>query len=281
MSTMIRLTYYEMVKTFLKKRTYLGFAVILFIVPIYVVAMKLEGGNFLSVATRSLQLDFVLTGNPFNGWFVAHLLMNSLWVQIPVLISFVAGDELAGEATAGTYRLILIRPVSRTRIFIAKYITTVMYTVLFVFFLGLLSAGLAVALLGSGDLMILGREILVLPQSEVLWRFVLAYCFASWGMITVASIALLFSSFVENAIGPIVGTMGVVIVFTLITVLPVDLFSTIREYLFTYHMNIWQKAFADPIPWREILESAAYLGANSLAAMLAAWIIFTKKDILS
>jgi ABC-2 type transport system permease protein len=281
MSTMLRLTYYEMLKTFLKKRTYLGFAVILFIVPIYVIAMKLEGGRFLKMATQSLQLDFIFTGNPFNGWFVAHMLMNSLWVQIPILISFVAGDELAGEATAGTYRLILIRPVSRTRIFIAKYITTVIYTVLFVFSLGLMSAGLAVALLGNGDLIILGREILVLPQSEVMWRFVLAYCFASWGMITVASIAFFFSSFVENAIGPIVGTMGVVIVFTLITMLPVELFSTIREYLFTYHMNIWQKAFADPIPWHDILVSVAYLGANSLVAMLAAWIIFTKKDILS
>ena len=101
---MLRLTYYEILKTFLKKRTYLGFAVILAIVPIYVVAMKLEGGNFLRAATRTLQLDFILTGNPFNGWFVAHLVMNSLWVQIPVLISFVAGDELAGEATAGGLR---------------------------------------------------------------------------------------------------------------------------------------------------------------------------------
>jgi ABC-2 type transport system permease protein len=281
MTSMVRLTYYEMLKTFLKKRTYLGFAIILLIVPIYVVAMKLEGGHFLKMGTQSLQLDFIFTGNPFNGWFVAHMLMNSLWVQIPILISFVAGDELAGEATAGTYRLILTRPVSRTRIFLAKYITTLIYTVVFVFFLGMLSVGLAVAFLGNGDLIILGRDILVLPQDEVWWRFILAYSFASWGMVTVASIAFFFSSFVENAIGPIVGTMGVVIIFTLVTVLPVELFSTIREYLFTYHMNIWQKAFADPIPWREIGNSAAYLGANSLVVMIAAWVIFTRKDILS
>lgn len=278
---MLRLTYYEMLKTFLKKRTYLGFAVVLFIVPIYVVAMNLEGGRFLRVATQSLQLDFIFTGNPFNGWFVAHMLMNSLWVQIPILISFVAGDELAGEATAGTYRLILIRPVSRTKIFLAKYFTTIIYTVLFVFFLGVLSAGLAVALLGSGDLIILGRGLLVLPESEVLWRFILAYGFAIWGMITVSSIAFFFSSFVENAIGPIVGTMGVIIVFTLITVLPVELFSGIRKYLFTYYMNIWQKAFANPIPWEDIRIGMAYLAATSLAAVLAAWAIFTRKDILS
>lgn len=276
-----RLVYYEILKTFLKKRTYLGFAVIIVIVPIYVLAMKLEGGHFLQMATRTLQLDFILTGKPFNGWFVAHMLMNSLWVQIPVLISFVAGDELAGEATAGTYRLILIRPVSRSRIFAAKYVTTVLYTVLFVFFLGFMSAGLALAVLGGGDLIILGREILVLPQSEVLGRFLLAYCFASWGMLTVASLAFFFSSFVENAIGPIIATMGVVIVFTLVTVLPVESFGAVREYLFTYHMNIWQKAFEDPIPWRDILVSALHLGINSVVMVGAAWLIFTKKDIIS
>ena len=278
---MVRLTYYELLKTFLKKRTYLGFAVVLIIVPVYVIAMKLEGGRFLRMGTQSLQLDFIFTGNPFNGWFVAHTLMNSLWVQIPILISFVAGDQLAGEATGGTYRLILIRPVSRTRIFLAKYITTVLYTILFVFFLGFLSAGLALALLGSGDLFVLGQGILVLPESEVLSRFILSYCFAAWGMITVASVAFFFSSFVENAIGPIVATMGVVIVFTLITVLPVELFSSIRNYLFTYYMSMWQKAFADPIPWDEIRTGVAYLGGNSLVAVVAAWAIFTRKDILS
>ena len=109
----------------------------------------------------------------------------------------------------------------------------------------------------------------------------MAYCFAAWGMITVASIAFFFSSFVENAIGPIIGTMGVVIVFTLITVLPVESFATVREYLFTYYMNIWQKAFEDPISWHDILVSLAYLGANSLVAVTAAWVIFTRKDILS
>ncbi len=278
---MFRLTYYETLKTFMKKRTYLGFAVVLAIIPIYVIAMKLEGGHFLRGATRGLQMDFILTGNPFNGWFVAHLIMNSLWVQIPVLISFVAGDELAGEATAGTYRLILIRPVSRTRIFTAKYLTTIIYTVVFVIFLGGLSVGLSVAVLGSGDLIILGRDILVLPEAELFWRFALAYGFAVWGMITIASIAFLFSSFVENAIGPIIATMGIVIVFTLVTFLPVQVFDSIRPYLFPYHMNIWQKAFDDPIPWKDVVLSMAYLGIYSVLSTATAWYIFIKKDVLS
>lgn len=275
------LIYYELVKTFLKKRTYLGFLVLLVLVPLIEVAFKLEGGRFLRASTRSLTRDFFLVGNLFNGWFVAYQIMNSLWFHIPLLISFVAGDQLAGEATGGTYRLILIKPVSRTRIFVAKYVTTLFYTVLFVLFLAAISIGLGLILLGRGDLMVLGRTMLILPEEEVAWRFILAYIFAALAMMTISSIAFFFSSFVENAIGPIVGTMGVVIVLSVMTVLNVEMFQTIRTYLFTYHMNVWQKVFESPIPWEQIRDSAVNLSSYSLAAFLGAWLIFVRKDILT
>ncbi len=278
---MIRLVYYELVKIFLKKRTYLGFGIVLVIVPLVEVAMKLEGGRFLTMAMRGLSRDFLFFGNIFNGWLVAHQIMNSLWLHIPLLISFVAGDQLAGEATAGTYRLILIRPVSRTRIFISKYITTLIYAVVFVFFLGVLSIGLALVLFGSGDLIILNRGILLLPESEVAWRFVIAYLLATCTMITIASISFFFSSFVENAIGPIVATMGLLIVCTVITVMPVEMFEIPKKFLFTRYMDMWQKIFMDPIPWNEIKIGMFYMCAWALAAVLGAWSVFVKKDILS
>jgi ABC-2 type transport system permease protein len=278
---MIRLIYYELLKIFLKKRTYLGFGIVLVIVPLVEIAMKLEGGRFLTMAMRGLSKDFLFFGNIFNGWFVAHQIMNSLWIHIPLLISFVAGDQLAGEATAGTYRLILIRPVSRTRIFVSKYITTLIYTVVFVFFLAVLSIGLALALLGRGDLLIMSRGILLLPESEVLWRFIIAYLLATVTMMTIASISFFFSSFVENAIGPIVATMGLLIVCTVITVMPVEMFDIFKKFLFTKYLDIWQKIFLDPIPWNEIKVGMLYMTSWTLAAVLGAWGVFVKKDILS
>jgi ABC-2 type transport system permease protein len=245
------------------------------------VAMKLEGGRFLTMAMRGLSRDFLFFGNIFNGWFVAHQIMNSLWLHIPLLISFVAGDQLAGEATAGTYRLILIRPVSRTRIYISKYITTLIYTIVFVFFLAVLSIGLALVLLGRGDLIILNRGILLLSESEVAWRFVIAYLLAMFTMMTIASISFFFSSFVENAIGPIVATMGLLIVCTVMTVMPVEMFEIPKKFLFTRYMDMWQKIFMDPIPWNEIKMGILSLGAWTLAAVLGAWNVFVKKDILS
>ncbi|OGU30955.1 MAG: hypothetical protein A2X67_02600 [Ignavibacteria bacterium GWA2_55_11] len=276
-----RLVWSEIVKTFLKKRTYLGFLIVLLVIPIVEWAFKVEGGRFLRAATRNLAADFLVLGNLFNGWFVSYQVMNVLWIHVPLLITFVAGDMLAGEATAGTYRLILIRPVSRTRILVAKYMTTVLYVVLFVAFLGVVSVGLAIVLLGTGDLLIFSRGILVLPEADVAWRFILAYILAVAPMMTIASIAFFTSSFVENAIGPIVATMGIVIVLTIITVLPVEAFNTSRTYLFTYHLIVWQKAFLDPIPWSEIVVSLTNLAVYSCAAVTGTWFVFTRKDILS
>ncbi|HLA69814.1 MAG TPA: ABC transporter permease [Bacteroidota bacterium] len=278
---MFRLVYHECIKTFLKKRTYLGFVILLVVIPLIEIAVKIEGARFSSGFLRSLQQDFFFVGNLFNGWIVSHWIMNSLWVHIPILISFVAGDQLAGEATAGTYRLILIRPVSRTRIFFSKYLTTAVYTIVFVVFLGILSVGLALILMGSGQLLVWDSGFLILPSSDVAWRFFAAYIFAAWSMLTVSSIAFFFSSFVENAIGPIIATMGVLIVLLLVSVMPLEFFESIRPYIFTTYINIWQKVFADPVQWPEILEGVTWLGGYSAAMVGGAWLIFVRKDILS
>jgi ABC-2 type transport system permease protein len=148
-------------------------------------------------------------------------------------------------------------------------------------FLGVLSVGLALTLLGRGDLVVMQRGILILSESDVAWRFLVAYFLAAWAMLTIASLAFLFSSFVENAIGPIIGTMGINIVFLLITVIPVDLFKDIKPYLFSNYMNVWQQVFEDPIPWDSIGNSVAILGAYSIGFVFIAWLIFRRKDILS
>ena len=281
--TVRRLLAAEFIKTFFKKRTYLGFAVVLIVVPLVEVALKLEGGRFVTVMMRNLARDFFFVGNLFNGWLVSYQIMNSLWIHIPILISFVAGDQLAGEATSGTYRLILTRPVSRSRIFFAKYAITLVYTTLFVLFLGMLSVGLALALLGRGDLLVFGRGagILVLPGADVAWRFLLAYGFAIISMSAVASIAFFFSSFVENAIGPIIATVSFLAILGILTVLPVQVLDPIRPHLLTAHMDLWLNAFQDPVPWDRIRESILYLLGYSALSVGAAWWVFTQKDVLS
>jgi ABC-2 type transport system permease protein len=272
---------YEILKTFRKWRTYIGFIAVAVVVPLVEFGLRAQGESLIRGATRGLAQDFLVVGNLVNVYFVTYFIMNSLWVHIPFLITLGAGDQLAGEATAGTFRLILTRPASRTRILVAKYLTTLLYTTALVLFLGALSLALGSILLGTGDMVVPGRTLVIIPRQEALWRTVVALLLATVGMWSVASLALLFSSLVENAIGPIIGTMAVIIVFFVVSNVPVELFTAVRPYLFTTYLDLWQKVMMNPIPWAEIRRSLAVLGGFSVGFFAVTWYIFVRKDILS
>jgi ABC-2 type transport system permease protein len=278
-ATLVR---YELIKTYRKLRTYIGFALILLLVPLAYWGFSIGGDHMIENMTRGLQKDFLFVGSLFNGWFVANLVINALFIHIPFLIVLVAGDIFAGESTGGTFRILLTRPPSRTRIFSVKVISTTLYTVSLVVFLAVFSVGLGLAMFGSGNLLCFGEgTVSILPVSDVWWRFLLAYALASWAMCIVAALGMLLSSIVENAIGPIVGSMAIIILFLILSNLPFEFFETLRPYLFTTYMNIWQLAFNDPIDWARLAREALYLGGFLIAFLGTAWIIFTRKDIVS
>lgn len=279
---MLTLIRFELFKTYAKWRTYIGFIAVGVLIPVIMWLMWIEGGRFIHAQTRSLQNDFLITGNLFNGWVIAKLIMNGLWIHIPALIALVAGDQLAGEATAGTFRLVLIRPVSRIKFLNAKYLTTLLYTASLVICIALLSLALGLWIFGSGDLISFDREgITILPETGLFARFLFAYALAIWSMFVVASLAFFISSMVENALGPVITTMVAIIIFLIISNLPVESVEGIKPYLFTTYMNVWEQAFRDPYDWQRIGNSCFALGVNSFMFYLATLFIFSRKDILS
>ncbi len=279
---MINLIYWELFKTYSKWRTYIGFIAVGVLIPVIMWIMWIEGGQFVQYQLRTLQSEFLITGNLFNGWVVAQVIMNGLWVHVPALIALVAGDQLSGEATAGTFRLTLIRPVSRTKMLNAKYAATLIYTASLVVVIALLSLGLGAWIFGSGDLIALDKEgIVILAEGNLAVHFLFAYTLAIWSMFVVASLAFFISSLVENAIGPIIITMTIIAIFYVITFLPVESVEEIKPWLFTTHMNVWQQALRDPFDWEQIRNSVLILGAYSAGFWLITLFLFRRKDILS
>jgi ABC-2 type transport system permease protein len=271
----------ELLKTSFKWRSYISFLTIAIIIPLIDIGLLFEEGGWARSMTRGLASDFLVVGNIKNGYFITYFIMNALWIHVPFLITLGAGDQLAGEATGGTFRLLLTRPVSRSYILFAKYITTLVYAGALVVFMGALSLGLGCALFGTGDLLVPGRELIIHAESDVLWRMAAGIGLATWGMCTVASVAFLFSSLVENGIGPIIGTMAVIIISYIIGNLPFELFTALKPYLFTTYLDLWSKVFEDPVPWDTIRHSALVLGGFSACFYAVTWYIFVKKDVLS
>ena len=266
---------------FRKWRTYIGFIAIAVVIPLVEAGLKLDQKATLLNLIQSFSMMPQTAGNIFNGYFVTRFVLNGLWIHIPFLISLVAGDMLAGEAAAGTFRLLLTRPPSRTALFLAKLTATFVYTALLVLFLGAPSLGMGLLLFGSGPLLVPGTPLTFIPEAEAPWRLALAFGLAVAAMWCVAALGLLFSACTENAIGPIVGSMAVVIIFLVLSTLPVSLFVTVRPWLFSTHMNVWHFAVSNPVPWGELARSLGVLAVYIVLFCGAAWAVMVRKDIMS
>ncbi len=278
---MLTILHTELIRVFSKWRTYIGFIAIGVLIPVIILAMKAEGNSYLGFATQTLQQVFTFTGNLMNGYTVAYIILGSLLVHIPLLVTLVSGDILAGEATAGTYRLLLTRPISRTKIVIAKFITAQICSALLVLFLAVLSMGMGILVLGVGEIVVIRSEITIIAQDDALWRFFWAYGFAILSMATITTIAFFFSSLVENAIGPIMTTMAIIIVMNIISAIDIPLFETVRQYFFTTHMNAGRYMFDNPIEVQYVIRSASILLGHVVVLFGATLYIMNKKDILT
>lgn len=273
---------FELLKTRRLARTTIGYAAILVVVPLILWGLALGGEHLEEQFLQGLKDQFFLVGRVMNGWTAAVIVMNFLWVHVPFLITLVAGDILSGEAVRGTWRVALTRRPSRLSWFAAKYLVAAAYAWSLVALLGLVSVGLGLAWLGGGDLLVVGQNgIVLLGGGSAPAQLALAYGCSMVAMTTVASLAFLFGTFVENPIGPIVGSMAVIVVLLAISSLPFDVFDPIRPWLFTSHFDVWQLALEDPVPWPLLAKSLGALTAWTAAFVGAALAIFLRKDVLS
>ncbi|MFC1619526.1 ABC transporter permease [Candidatus Neomarinimicrobiota bacterium] len=272
----------EIIKSFSKWRTYIGFGAITVVVPLVMLGFSIGSSDIQRELLSGITEEFITTGNLANGMWASHLLMYTLIIHIPFLITIVAGDVVAGEGTAGTFRIYLIRPVSRNQVLLAKLLAALTYSTSLVAWLGVLSLGIGNLWLGTGDVLLVQDEgILILPWDIALARFGLAYLFAFLTMASVTSLTFLFSVMVTNAIGPIVGTMAVLIVSLVLSVVNIDAFQWIQQHLFTSHFDLWTTAFFDPIPWGKVVESSVHLGGYTIVFAALGFVLFRRKDILT
>jgi ABC-2 type transport system permease protein len=210
------------------------------------------------------------------------VILQTLLIHVPLLIALIGGDMIAGEANLGTLRLLISKPISRSGIMLSKFLATMIYTLMLLLWMAVLSLVLSIVIFGTSDLMIFkSTQIFILDESDVMWRYFAAFGFAAIAMTSVAALSFLLSLFAENSIGPIVSTMSIVIVFTILTTMDLPLFNTLKPFLFTSHMLGWKGFFDDPVNYPSVLKSAAILVLHIVFFVGLAIGLFKRKDILS
>ncbi|MDB5201955.1 MAG: family transporter protein [Ferruginibacter sp.] len=290
----------ELYKISRRSRTYIAFAAITAIVLIFQLAFKADGTAYLDFMSQDVMDTFQFDkSKAINGYFMCYIILNTLLVQVPILIALVAGDAISGEANMGTLRLILTKPVSRTQLILVKFFASVIFTIMLLLWMAVTALFFSMLIFGVDDMLIFRSkgdvsQILQITKDDVLWRYLCAFLYATVALTVIASLALLLSVFAENSIGPIIATVCIVIVCTIISNINVPIVDKYaKPYLFTSYLVGWKGFFyiastedGETIKgsmenWPAVRNSLLTLLGYIAVFLSAAIISFRKKDILS
>jgi ABC-2 type transport system permease protein len=286
----------ELFKIFKKPRTYLAFAIIAAFILLIQLGLYVNGKDLMKFMIGSMEDSMVIDYEKLiNGYWICFFILNLLLVHVPILVALVAGDVVSGEAGMGTLRLLAAKPVSRTQIILAKYLASGVYVFALLLWIAIISLVISIAVFGVNDLVVAKQNgIQLIEANDILWRYCCAFGFAFLAMMVVAALSLLLSTLSENSIGPIVATVGIIILCTLVSEMEIPLYQKyIKPYLFTTYMLGWKgffyigstddgetiKGSIQYLPG--ILKSMAALFIYIIALVSASVYFFRKKDILS
>jgi len=284
----------ELYKIFRRPRTYIAFGAIAALIMVIQFGLKMDGQSYAGFLMKDINDTLTVDGNVLNGYLICYILLQLLLVHVPLLVALIAADMISGEANLGTLRLLFTTPYSRTQWVVGKFIAASVYTIVLLIWLAILALFLSMWVFGTDDLFLMKSNYVVLIQEkDVLWRYVGAFVFASFSLLTVTSLGFLMSSIANNSIGPIVGTMSAIVFFTILSTLNIPLFSIIKPYLFTTHMNNWKEffdikvddnneaIFGTILNLPKIKTSLIVLTVHIILFVSASVIITKRKDILS
>ncbi|WP_214317150.1 ABC transporter permease [Nonomuraea sediminis] len=261
----------ELGLTFRRPRN-LGILAVLACVPIlFGVGLRLAagsddrmGGLIGAVAGNGLMLTFL------SFSFLVLLLM-------PVAVSVVAGDSIAGEAGGGTLRYLLAAPAGRTRLLVVKYLNAVVfaYAVTAVVALSALLTGLVLFPVGEVTLLS-GTTISV---ADGLLRILITIGYVGAGMAALAAVALALSTFTEVSIGAIAATMVLVIVCQVLRAIPQ--LDGLTPYLLPTWFTRFDAVLRSPISVGDLAQGLLAFGSYIVLFFSIAWARFSGKDITS
>jgi ABC-2 type transport system permease protein len=296
----------ELVKLLRRPRTWISvvltcalpFVVAVFITVTHLVPPPGQGSAFLSAVLQNGQL------------YPAAALALVLPVFLPVAVAVVAGDSIAGEATAGTLRYLLVRPVGRTRLLVAKLVSVIAYVLLVVLAVTFTAYATGVFLLGPSEAAAVGQppgagvpggagapglagqaptagqaaggavtSLSGAPLSllQLTERTAGAIAFITVSMLGVAAIALFLSTITDSALGSALGALAALVASEVLVTL--NAATVVQPYLPTRYWLAWIDFFRQPVFWRDIQRGFGIQAVYVVVFLAAAWANFSTKDI--
>jgi ABC-2 type transport system permease protein len=296
----------ELIKLLRRPRTWISVVltcalplmVAIFVAVTHLVPPPGQGSAFLSAVLQD------------GALYPAAALALVLPVFLPVAVAVVAGDSIAGEAAGGTLRYLLVRPVGRTRLLVAKLVSVVVYVLLVVLAVTFTAYATGVFLLGPSVAAAVGQapggavpggaavpglagqaptagqaaggavtSLSGAPLSllQLTERTAGAIAFITVSMLGVAAIALFLSTITDSALGSALGALAALVASEVLVTL--NAATVVQPYLPTRYWLAWIDFFRQPVFWRDIQRGFGIQAVYVVVFLAAAWANFSTKDI--
>jgi ABC-2 type transport system permease protein len=221
--------------------------------------------------------DFI-SGIAGNGLFVAFAaLALELPLFLPLAVSAISGDSVAGEANLGTLRYLLAIPAGRTRLLVIKYLAIVIFAFAATFLVALVGTIMGLALFGGGDMTLLSGA--QTSMADGVWRLVLSSLYLAAQFSALGAIGLFVSTLTEQPIG---ATIAIVLVNVLMFILDsIAQLDWLHPWLLTHWWTAFGDLLRDPIATESIQRGLITAVVYAGTFWLAAWARLSTKDISS
>jgi ABC-2 type transport system permease protein len=226
------------------------------------------------------------SGGPGAGVFVGQIAGNGVFlslfaiyvlltVLLPLAVSVVAGDSVAGEAGLGTLRTLLTAPAGRIRLLGVKYAMIVVFCLtatLLVAGLGLL---MGVIFFPVGPVTLLSGTTVSLAAG--LARLVLIALYVAAALSALGAIGLALSTFTQHAIAVMATILVLVIVSEILDA--VAQVAVIHPYLPSHFWFSFDALLRSPIAWSQVLHGLASFAAYTVIFGTVAWTRMRRANI--
>lgn len=264
----------ELGKLFRRPRTWAAVAMLVILPTVVAIFLAVTG-----IAPRPGTGPAFLTDVLRNGTlFPAAALAIVLPVFLPASVAVVAGDMVAGEAAGGTLRYVLVRPVGRTRLLVAKLVAAAAFVLVAVLVVAGTGYLVGISAFGIHPLSSVSGGP-PLSSEQIAFRIGMTILFVATSMLGVAAVALFLSTVTDSGLAAALGTLAVLVASTVLVAL--DAAESVRPYLLTRYWLSFVDLFRSPILWRDVVRGFVLQAVYAGVFLAAAWANFASKDVTS
>lgn len=227
-------------------------------------------------------LWLILGGRDTSMWDVAFMESSILFLLVTIFTVVIAAGGVAEEFTSGTIKLLLIRPWSRSKILLSKYISIMIFAVMLAILLfasTLFVNWVCFGIYASPDV----KPTFVGAEGENPLSYMLKY----YGLTLISLVVTVTLAFMLSTV---FRSSGLAIGMALFLLLGINSFIGLIamldyewiDYLLFIHLNLTQ--YLDGSPMRQGMTlgySLGVLGVYYVIFIALTWYIFNKRDVAS